>query len=187
MKKRMKVIRAGRLAPVLAILLSHGVAGAAEEYVFRVAFEDVPGVEHLVAGQLAQGIRLLERDLVAEKPRQGHVLATLCGAYVLRRQLDDAERTCAAAIARLPAETAYNNRGVLRAFQGDLEGARRDFARASPANMEAYMEVLRTRDVGLVASSNQSLLQQLSARHTSDEIRPSYASVTGAKVETIDD
>jgi tetratricopeptide (TPR) repeat protein len=187
MKKCMNVIRAGSLAPVLTILLSHGAAGAAEKYAFRVVFEEVPGVEHLVAGQLAQGIRLLERDLAAEKPHQGHVLATLCGAYLLRRQLDDAERTCAEAVARFPGETAYNNRGVLRAFQGDLEGARRDFARASPANMEAYMEVLRTRDVGLVASSNQSMLQQLSARHTSDEIRSSHASVTGAEVETIDD
>lgn len=187
MKKSMNVIRAGSLASALVILLTHGTAGAAEEYAFRVAFEEVTGVQYLVAGDLAQGIRLLERDLAADKQNHGHVLATLCGAYILRRQLDDAERTCAEAITRFPGETAYNNRGVLRAFQGDLEGARRDFARSSPANMEAYMEILRTRDVGLVASSNQVLLQQLAARHTSDEIRSSYASVAGAEVETIDD
>lgn len=177
--------RVRSLALVALFLVSAVPAGADETYPFRVAFEEVPGVEQLVAGDLAAGIRLLEEELASGSSSKGRVLATLCGAYILGRQLASAERACAAAIARFPGDTAYNNRGVLRAFRGDLDGAGRDFARASPRDMTQYMEVLRTRDVGLVADSNHELLQKLSAGHSPRDVRA--ASIMGAEIEIIDD
>lgn len=187
MKRFRNAITVGNIVLAAAFIASAVPAGADETYPFRVAFEEVPGVEYLVAGNPAAGIRVLKEELVSGPASRGHVLATLCGAYILNRQLALAERACADAMARLPGETAYNNRGVLRAFRGDLDGAREDFVRASPHDMDQYMEILRTRDVGLVAVANQELLRKLSAGPASERFGTSHVSIRGAEIEIIDD
>lgn len=180
-----KIVSAGVVVSLFA-LVSHR-AGADDVYPFRVAFEDLPGVDHLLAGDLARGTRMLEESLASGSADESGVLATLCGAYILRNQLSRAARACAESIERSRNDTAYNNRGVLRAFRGDLEGARRDFVRAGPADLDAYMELLRTRDVGLVAGSNRELLERLSASHSVEEVRSSYSPVRSAEIETIEE
>lgn len=184
MTKITSIVLAGSLAVLTAL---SGRTDADEVYPFRVAFEDLPGVDHLLAGDVARGIRILEQSLEAGTADEGDVLATLCGAYIRKNQLSSAERACADAIERSGTDTAYNNRGVLRAFRGDLEGARRDFSRASPSDMEAYMEVLRARDVSLVAASNRKLLERLTASHSADEVRSSYTPIRSAGIETVDE
>ena len=170
---------------VLAILLLTGPALADDVYPFRVVFEDTPGTEHLIVGDLDRGIRVLEQVLESGTANEGFVLATLCGAYILAQDLENADTTCAAAVQRFPGESAYNNRGVLRAFSGDIVGATRDFDRARPTDMANYMEALKKRDVGLVSNGNHDLIRQLAANHSSDDVGYSFAAREGAEIETI--
>lgn len=175
-------------AYVSIIVFAFSVPSEADElYPFRVAFENVPGVDHLVAGDIARGIQVLELDLLTGTSNEGYVLATLCGAYVLNQELAKAEETCADAVERFPGNTVFNNRGVLRAFRGDLSGARRDFDRARPSSMEAYMKLLGTRDIGLVATGNHELLRDISARHSTKDIQSSYTSIEHAPDEVLEE
>ncbi len=171
-----------RVLPVIAFVAA-SVASAGEVYSFRVAFENVRGVEHLVSGNVAEGIRLIESDLQAGDTNEADAMATLCGAYVLNGDVDKAGKTCAAAVERFPGDTAYNNRGVLRAFIGDMEGAREDFDRARPASIDEYMAELATRDVGLVASGNHEMLLDLTVRNSRHVIQSSIDK--GADIETL--
>lgn len=159
----------------------------AETYPFRVAFENVPGAAELDAGDIDTGIEILEQQLDSDDADAGFVLATLCGAYVIAGTLHKAERVCQQAVAQYPGETAYNNRGVLRAFNGDFRGAEADFDRARPERMAEYMEYLKTRDVGLIADGNSGLLEKLVANHSSNEVKTSVAANTGIDVEPIKD
>ena len=141
----------------------------AETFAFRVAFEDVPGVEDVVSGNLQDGIVRLETELDNDSSDTGFVLATLCGAYIMDMALDHASRTCDAAVKHQPGRTAFNNRGVLRALLGDFEGAREDFEKARPAELSAYLEDLRRRDVGLVANDNFRKFENLTAGRESGD------------------
>ena len=161
-------------------------ASADKAYDFRVMFEHIPGTESLDVSQVSQSIPVLERMLQQGTSYEGRTLATLCGAYVLSRDLGKAEKTCAAAVERFPSETAYNNRGVLRALRGDLAGARRDFDRARPESMAAYIELLKTREIGFIATDNHELLQQLLADRRDERSASSFASIKGAEVEIIE-
>lgn len=187
MNNFLKYIAAAPNLAIMAFFISVGPSAADEVYPFRVAFEDIPGTEHLVPGNLTQGIQVLEQELESGASNEGYLLATLCGAYILNQNLDKAEKMCADAVNRFPGDAAYNNRAVLRAFRGDIEGARRDFDRARPPNMLEYLEILRKRDIGLVANGNHELLQKLTANHSPDDIRSSFASIQGANIEILDD
>lgn len=150
--------------------------GLADDFPFRVAFENVPGIEQIESGNIEAGIDILEQETgqgAAES--MGDILATLCGVYVMTLSLDEAASTCDEAVNEWPGETAFNNRGVYRAFTGDFAGARDDFNRARPSRMDEYLEELRTKDVGLIADGNHGLLEELSARHTPDEVNTSVA------------
>ena len=176
-------------ALVLAVssFLSFSPAAADEVYPFRVVYEETSGTEHLVNGDLAKGIQILEQALESGASNEGYVLATLCGAYVLTQNFVDAEKTCNEAVNRYPGDTAYNNRGVLRAFRGDIDGAQRDLDRARPPSMDDYLAILKETDIGLVSNQNHDLIQRLSANQSGDPIQPSYAAVKGADIETLTD
>lgn len=160
----------------------------ADYFPFRVAFEDVPGVEQLTSGKIDDGIEILERAAESASGEElAHAVATLCGAYTMNQDFDKAWQTCDRAVKEFPGETSYNNRGVLRAFSGDFEGASQDFDRARPIDMEEYLAWLQTKDVGLVADNNRELLNQLKAKHTPEEVIGSTATARTAKVERIAD
>lgn len=160
-----------------------GAAGASDRFPFRVALEDVPGVAEITSGDLRKGIELLNRELARDGVAKGPVLATLCGAYIMDSSLDDAEVACAEAVASFPSEAAYNNRGVLRTFRGDLEGAKRDFDRVRPRRVDEYLEYLKTADAKLIAYANHGLVQELAARHSRAGIESSVAMSRGARIE----
>lgn len=174
-------------AAVTVIYVIAGATAAAETYPFRVAFENVPGAAELEAGDIDAGIEKLEREIEDGDADTGFVLATLCGAYVLDGSLHKAERTCDRAVTQYPGETAFNNRGVLRAFNGDFRGAEADFDQARPERMAEYLEYLKTKDVGLIADNNFDLLEELAAKHSPVDVKSSVASNAGADVETIRD
>ena len=164
-----------------------GNANASDYFPFRVAFEDVPGVAEITSGQVSEGIEILKQELDNDDANKGYVLATLCGAYILESSLEEATQVCTDAVDTFPGETAFNNRGVLRAFSGDFEGAKEDFDRARPRHMAEYIEYLKTKDVGLIADGNHDLLEDLAARHSSVDVQSSVAMSSGSDVERFDD
>lgn len=179
--------KAFMLSIVAAASLAASPASRADVFPFRVAFENVPGVEEITSGKVREGIEILQQALEAGDADKGYVLATLCGAYIIDSSLEEAARVCTDAVEMSPGETAYNNRGVLRAFSGDFEGAREDFDRARPARMDEYLEYLKTRDVGLIAQGNSGLLDDLVAKHASPDVRSSVAMAAGPAVDPTDD
>ena len=176
-------------APALisAAVLMLGNPSFADVIPFRIAFENVPGVEEIEAGNIQAGIKVLEDQLEQIEPASsGDILATLCAAYIVNVSLDKAERACNKAVETNPSETAYNNRGVIRAFNGDFSGAREDFDLARPRQLEAYLEELRTKDVRLMAHENYHLIDELLAKRTSAEDIASFALSTAA-IEDLSD
>lgn len=169
----------------IVIALMTGPAHA-ETYPFRVAFQDVPGAAELESGDVDLGIEILEGQIEQAGADIAAVLATLCGAYVIDGSLSKAERICNRAVDQYPGETAYNNRGVLRVFNGDFRGAEADFQRARPAQMAEYLEHLKTRDSRLIADGNFGLLEELAAKHSSDDVKTSVAANAGADVDPIE-
>ena len=77
-------------------------------------------------------------------------------------------------------------RGVLRAHKGDFVGAREDFDRIRPHQLEAYLDELKTKDVGLIAIGNFRLTDELLAKYSLEEIQASLA-VRTAKIEDLND
>ena len=172
---------------ILLALAVAGNANASDYFPFRVAFEDVPGVAEITSGQVSEGIEILKQELDNDDANKGYVLATLCGAYILESSLEEATRVCTDAVETFPGETAFNNRGVLRAFSGDFEGAKEDFDRARPQHMAEYIEYLKTKDVGLIANGNHDLLEDLAALHSSVDVQSSVAMSAGSELERFDD
>ncbi|MFQ6006033.1 MAG: hypothetical protein ACE5OQ_11070 [Woeseia sp.] len=135
---------------IIAATLTLASPSYSDEFPFRVAFERVPGAEDIDAGNIQAGIKVLVNQLnQIERWNRGDVLATLCAAYIVELSLDKAERACNEAVEIDPTETAYNNRGVLRAFTGNLSGAREDFDRVRPRQLDVYLSELKTKDVGV--------------------------------------
>lgn len=131
----------------------------------QVAFEDIPGGRQLDAGDLERGISITEAELKSSNPEyRSELLANLCGAYVLTREIKEARHACDAAVESGAKPSAFNNRGVLRVLVGDLEGARRDFARIRPDDVEAYIDELKRTDPRFMASENLSLLDEVEKR-----------------------
>ncbi len=177
------------IAPTLLIAaaLLLGSPSFAEVVSFRVAFERLPGTEEIEAGNMRAGIKVLEDQLnQIEQEISGDILATLCAAYIVDGSLDKAEVACNKAVEIDPTETAYNNRGVFRAFTGDFLGAREDFDRVRPRQLEAYMEEQRKKDVPLMAIDNFHLTDELLAKGASSGSKSSFA-ISTAEIENIDD
>ena len=172
---------------IIAAALMLGNRSFADVFPFRVVFEDVPGVEEIRAGNIQAGIDMLVEQLKHVEPdSSGDIWVTLCAAYIINSSLDQAERACAKAVDIWPIHAAYNNRGVLRIYKGDLSGARKDFERVRPLNMEAYMDELKKTDARLVAVGNFDLIKQMLAKHTAAEVTASLALHTVA-VEDLND
>lgn len=149
----------------LAVVLLVGNQSFADGSYFRVVYAEVPGVEELEAGNVEVGIRMLSEKVGnAENGSESDIWATLCAAHIVTLALDRAERACNKAVETGPTYAALNNRGVYRAYRGDFPGARDDFDRARPLQLEAYLEELTTKDVRVVADNNFHLINRVLAR-----------------------
>jgi hypothetical protein len=157
--------------------------GFAQGSNFRVVYAEVEGVSALEAGDLARGMRILRSQLKkADGTNRSDVWATLCGAYIISLSLYQAEEACDAAVETGPSFAALNNRGVLRAYRRDFDGAREDFDRARPLQLEAYLKELMAKDVRLVAADNYRLISKVLARR-SEETGRSTAPIRTAEIE----
>jgi len=107
----------------MLIAISLGPAAAAETVRFHVAFEDVPGSAQLEAGKLTNGIAILEAAYAEGNVDEGEALATLCGAYLLLRDLVKARSLCSTAAGRYPNQSSLNNYGIYLAVVGDFDAA----------------------------------------------------------------
>ena len=174
------------LCPVLfcAFVLSGSITRA-EDFPFRVALGDLPGVTEVTSGYLSEGIEILEQKLDDDRYEKDYVLATLCGAYILEMSLEKAAQACTDAVEIFPGEVALINRGVLRAFTGDFDGARRDFDTVRPKDLDKYLEYLKTIDPGLIANENSGLLTMLAERYSPLDARISVAMSNGAVIESV--
>ena len=156
-------------SPLLIFAFAIAFAGNAPAYAerinLRVAFEDVHGAEELESGDFDRGISITRTQLEQEDTAyRGRLLTNLCGAYVATRALSQARQACEIAVRSEQSPAAYNNRGVLRTLTGDLDGARRDFARVRPDDFDAYLERIMQRDARFMASDNLELLDEVEAR-----------------------
>jgi len=156
-------------------------AAIADEARLRIVFADVPAATAIAAGDLPGGIEQIEKLRHAPDGAGGDDMATLCGAYVLQASFGRAESVCDLAVQMDASGIALNNRGVLRALTGDIDGARDDFDRVRPKNMTQYMNELRQSDVGLVTADNFELIERTIATRRS----MSTHRITGAKVESL--
>jgi len=153
-----------RSLAVLFLLAIPGISHA-EPLEFRVAMENLPGVDEVQAGQIDLGISILEeQQAVPGSVTWQRTIATLCGVYVLASEYKKAIDTCETAVADAPGETAFNNRGVLRVHSGDLDGALEDFEKARPDDVSKYLQLIRESDPKLIAASNTRALKYLRVR-----------------------
>ncbi|MCH8060572.1 MAG: hypothetical protein IIA11_08955 [Proteobacteria bacterium] len=107
----------------------------AEAWELRTTPNAVPGTLEIESGKIDKAIRISNVWLShVVKQKKVAVLNNLCIGYILSKKFDQAEVYCDRAVERRNYKTvSYNNRGVLRALQGDYEGAVQDFADASNA------------------------------------------------------
>lgn len=125
----------GAILPGLALpLVSH-----AEAWELRTAIKEVPGTREIEFGNPERAIRKAKKHLdkidrkklylesVARRDR-AEVLNNLCIGYITVQDFAQAEHYCDLAV-EAPDEAAvsHNNRGVLKALQGDFLSAQRDF------------------------------------------------------------
>lgn len=163
------MLRKNALSSTVVLVSAAALAGPLEAGTARVemqiVFEDIPGAEELDAGDLERGISIIEAELKSRNPAyRSELLANLCGAYVLTREIKEARKACDAAVEAEARPSAFNNRGVLRVLVGDLEGARRDFDRVRLDDVEAYLDEIKRTDPRFMASENLALLDEIEKR-----------------------
>ncbi len=113
----------------------------ASPYQVQTGYLAVPGSQELEVGDVDGAISKLQPWLEVTTGRtRGSILTNLCTAYITKGDFDKAESFCDQALASecrnsslhssnrsFSDAIAHNNRGVLRAMQGDHKGAISDF------------------------------------------------------------
>lgn len=121
------------LAFTWALFAAFATESSAQGWELRTTTIAVPGTYEIENGSIEKAIRISEVQLSHASQRQKvAVLNNLCIGHILRDDLETALVYCDKAIDRPNEKTvSYNNRGVLKALQGDVEGAMRDFEKAA--------------------------------------------------------
>jgi len=140
------------------------VSASAQAYEVRAGFPTVPGAAELENGQVTEAIEKLEAQVdSAQGDRKASVLTTLCGAYIVAGDFGSATATCEEAV-KHNQRTAYNNRGVLRALQGDLDGAKQDFVAASRISYGHFERITLRNRIETAARNAEKVGVRLAAR-----------------------
>lgn len=123
---------------IAAIATSLVIAAApsmsrADAWELRTVDEEVPGTREIEAGNPEKAIRISKARLSATHPAlRVAVLTNLCIGHILIRDFDQAEQYCDQAAAwSFERTVTHNNRGVLKALQGDYAAASQDFSIAA--------------------------------------------------------
>lgn len=173
----------------LLALTAVPASGATDRLNFQIAFGDVPGLEEIEAGHYDAAIDILtSRRADDTRPLLDDELSTLCAAYIMARRFREATPVCDDAVAVHDSDAAYNNRGVVRAYTGDVDGALRDFSRVRvrPEQVPAYVERIKRMNPRLMASNNFEVVEVVkkarSGERDDDELS---LAVPGADVEEL--
>ncbi len=112
----------------------------ADTWELRTVSEEVPGTREIESGNPEKAIRISKaRWSVTAPALKVAVLTNLCIGHILIKDFDQAEQYCDQAAARsIQRAVTHNNRGVLKAIQGDYSAALQDFTIA--ANVGCFYE-----------------------------------------------
>ncbi len=105
----------------------------AEVWELRTVSKEVPGTREIESGNAEKAIRISKVHLsVTRGALKVAVLTNLCIGHILVKDFNQAEQYCDQAAARTIQRTVtHNNRGVLKALQGDYAAALKDFSIAA--------------------------------------------------------
>ena len=131
----------GQMRIPLVVIASSFVIAAlpsishADAWELRMVAKKVPGTREIESGKPEKAIRISKIQLGVTPSRlKSAVLTNLCIGHILIKDLEQAEKYCDDAAARQDNRTVtFNNRGVLRALQGDYTAAKNDFTIAANA------------------------------------------------------
>jgi len=133
--KKMKYV-----AMFATLLIAFTAQSNNKQFVFQVLFATDLVNDEIAAEDYKTAVEILEaRALDPSGTPQHNELSTLCGLYVLTKQLADAYDTCNAAVATDRSDTAYNNRGVLRVHMKNISGALNDFRKSKSIYLNAII------------------------------------------------
>ena len=105
----------------------------AEGWELRTTEQPVPGTAEIESGNADKAIKISKVRLPHASPREEVAyLTNLCIGYILRKDFETAGTYCNEAVNSPTEKTvSLNNRGVLKALQGDYIGAMEDFSQAA--------------------------------------------------------
>lgn len=149
---------------------------SAQGFELRTTHKEVPGTREIETGRPKDAIRLSNIYLPHIRGMQKvAVLTNLCIGHIMINQFEKAEQYCEEAASK-PNERAvtHNNRGVLRALQGNFEAARADFAIATNVSCKFACSESDTNDRNLPNHVARRNLQKTEARMV--EVAPSPTS-----------
>ena len=115
---------------VLMTVLALGSLSGAHAYELFAGDPVIPGTAQLESGAVEKAIEEFEKQTQSVRREvRSSAFTGLCAAYVMKGDLGVATQHCERAV-DYGQRAAFNNRGVLRANQGDFAGAQNDFQRA---------------------------------------------------------
>jgi len=147
---------------------------AADGWELRSAQATVPGTREIESGNIEKAIQISRIQLPhTSQQKKVAVLTNLCIGYILTSNFVQADEFCNQAAER-PNEksVSHNNRGVLRALQGDLDAAMADFQIAANAGCIGGCSATKNVPVDLprpVARRNLSKADYLASTESSGE------------------
>ena len=170
-------------------MLASPAIGKAEQYSFQVVFTNDLASDEIDARDYAAAIKILEgRTRDAKSEYLDDELATLCGLYILTKQIATAHNACNTAVASDGSYAAYNNRGVLRVHLKNVKGALDDFARARVPSekRQLYIQELIRSDVRLIPDANYAECMRYAEDHKPPNLNQVLSErMKGADVEEI--
>jgi len=179
-----KLARLRNVCAALACLLTGGTGMAADSVNLRVAYIEGPAAQAILAGRLDDAIAYLKERVSQPGLIPVDELGSLCAAHVLKRDFKAAKAVCDHAVKQDGSALAYNNRGVLRAHIGDLNGSIEDFAKIRVLQNEyaRYVAQLTEGNARLMATNNFEMVRKL--RSPQSQSSSSLSSqARGARIE----
>jgi hypothetical protein len=150
-----------RAATLMATLLMTSLASFAnaEGWELRTTEQAVPGTAQIESGNVDKAIRISKVRLPhASRQEEAAYLTNLCIGYIMKKDFETAAKYCDEAVNSPTEKTvSFNNRGVLRALQGDFIGAVEDFSNAANAGC--------VQDCNLSANVPQDLPRPIARRN----------------------
>jgi Tfp pilus assembly protein PilF len=126
-----------RVTAFMATLLITAIPAFAnaEGWELRTTERAVPGTSEIESGNADKAIRISRVRLPHASPQEEVAyLTNLCIGYIMKKDFETAESYCDEAVnSSTEKSVSFNNRGVLKALQGDYIGAMEDFSNAANA------------------------------------------------------